>query len=122
MQEDIIIVPIVFLTFLAGFWFYISSRNKERMSMIERGITPSAFLSRQRLNPGDPLNMLKWGLLIFGVGLGFLVDVFLDSIPGYDVSHELKPALMLVGGGAGLLVYYLIASKTMKQREEKEIK
>src|SRR5580698_1952040 len=59
-------------------------RNKENMSMIEKGLDPK--LKPERPRPA-PFRSLKWGLLLVGAGLGLFVAYLLDNTILYRVGH-----------------------------------
>ena len=56
-----ILIPITALAVIFGIvYVVITSRNRERMSMIEKGVNPKDFLS-----PGpNAYGVLKWALLL----------------------------------------------------------
>lgn len=111
--------PLIVIVFLIGggvivLYTFFSSRHKERMAMIEKGVKPVEFkgldLPSTRVNP---LSNLKWGLLAVFVGLGFFAGLAMNEFAHFQRSFSI--ALMLIFGGAGLIVFYFIASKKMKE-------
>ncbi|HLA68440.1 MAG TPA: DUF6249 domain-containing protein [Bacteroidota bacterium] len=108
---------VVFIVFgSVGFVLYtwIQSRHKERMSMIDKGVKASELkgsIFPDILRP-NPLSSLKWGLLAMFVGAGLIVANILDR---YFYFHEsVYFASMLIAGGIGLVIFYFVASKKMK--------
>jgi len=112
-------VPVVAIIFTFGipgiiiFWA-INSKHRERMKLIERGLTPEEVRDYFRdadKKPRSPFSTLKWGLLFLFLGVGFLLSNILEYT--MDLSDEITPALLLFFGGAGFITYYLIVkSKT----------
>ncbi|MBS1536579.1 MAG: hypothetical protein JST20_02375 [Bacteroidetes bacterium] len=129
-------VPIIAIlcTFgIPGFvlWKYIEARNKERMAIIEKGMAAEEIRQLfkrehlERRNP-NPLSNLKWGLLIFFIGIGIVVGMNTSTYlyNGYSSynSYNMIPAGILIGGGLGLFIYYLIAAKKEKEAKKEEMK
>ncbi len=112
MLEDILI-PIVAITFTFGapaliLWQLIDSRHRERKMVIERGLDPKAYAELfNRRKVGDPSRALKWGLLFAFVGGGLWLGSWLEQV--YRFPHTTEFALMLLGGGIALAIYYIIA-------------
>ena len=95
----------VFGSIILGLYLFFTTRNKERMALIDQGIDASIFTSKRR---GYSNNTLKFGMLFFGIGVGILVGTLLDAMgmqeePAYFSS-------MFIFGGLGLIGYYRIAS------------
>ncbi len=96
-----VLIPISFFALIFGV-FYL--RSREKMGMIERGMNPMA--------DQKPLNanyMLRLGLIVIGVGLGFLIATIINKID--EGWGALFPALMAIFGGGGAILAYLIEKK-----------
>ena len=108
-------------------------RNKENMSMIEKGLDPKIKPARPR---PAPFQNLKWGLLLVGAGLGLFVAYLLDNTLLYKVGHYINKydsgdyevnganvsiyfALIAIGGGLGLITSYRIEKKELLDKEDK---
>ena len=112
-------IPIIAIIFTFGipgviiFWA-IQSKHRERMKLIEKGLTPEevrAYFADAEKKPKSPYATLKWGILFLFLGIGF----FLANVLEYslEIGEDLTPALLLFFGGAAFIVYYLIVkSKT----------
>ncbi|WP_428655394.1 DUF6249 domain-containing protein [Runella sp.] len=85
----------------------------ERMGMIEKGLNPfdSQSLKRGRISPD---NTLRFGLLLIGAGLGLLIGIIIEPLLNND-SDGIPLALIMIFGGAGLLLSYLIQMKNDKK-------
>lgn len=89
---------------------YLVNRNRERMAMIEKGVSLSELRgSADAQSKAYPLSSLKWGLLAFFVGLGLVVANILES--SYYIHDSIYFASMLLFGGVGLVLFYRIASR-----------
>ncbi len=77
-------------------------RHKERMALLESGKDPAYFSNELFF-----LNAVKWGLIIFGSGVGFMSAFLLNYyvFPGND-GEAVFPACILMGSSLGLLTFY----------------
>lgn len=62
------------------------------------------------------LNSLKWGMVLVGIGVAWLVANWWP----YYWSDEGAVGLMFILAGAGFLIYYPMAQKRLRQIEERE--
>jgi len=115
--------PLILFVFLIGgativAYTYFSNRHKERMAMIEKGVKLEDYkgvkLSSITMQ-ANPLSNLKWGLLAVFVGAGFFAGLAMDEFAHFNRPFSI--ALMLIFGGVGLIVFYFIASKKMREQE-----
>ena len=135
---DFVIVPlttgIVFAAIYALFELFV--RRKERMAIIEKigeNLNNSAFDGKLSLPsygiPRFSFNSLKAGCLLMGVGVGLMVAFFLslmlaasrrefDFYNEYQVMSTAYGASVLVFGGLGLIVAFVIETN-MKKKEDK---
>lgn len=85
-------------------YIHLTTRNKERMMMIERGQSLD-FTQRSRKK-----DSLRWGLLLTGLGLGLFVghQLHMALQPDFDapIYHF---AMSLVFGGAGLVAHHFLS-------------
>jgi hypothetical protein len=113
MLEDILI-PIFAMTTTFGTIFGIAyiffmTRHRERISMIEKGFDPKLFQTEKKRSN----SALKYGLLLFGVGIGIAVGYALYAPWNSEASYFVG---ILIFGGLGLLAYYLIDWKLEKRQ------
>jgi hypothetical protein len=94
---------------------YFNNRHKERIAMIDKGMSPSDLRGtpmREWLR-ANPLSSLKWGLLAASVGVGLFVAEWLDR--AFFMHDSVYFATTLIFGGIGLIVFYFIANAKMKK-------
>jgi hypothetical protein len=104
MTEAVIIVPAIFLSFVL--MIKIISDNRIKKMLIERGkVDENIKFLYQSIAARDPLSSVKWGLVLIGIGLAFL----LGQLFPYSVSDEAVIGLMFLFAGIGFLVYYFMA-------------
>jgi hypothetical protein len=111
-MEPILIVFIVFGSLGMIIWKFIDSRHKERMGMIDKGMSASELRGNLPFFRPNALSNLKWGLLALFVGLGVLCAHYLDEVYGWDDASY--PSMILIFGGVSLIVFYAIAARKEK--------
>ena len=90
-------------------YILLVTRHRERMSLMERGLSPKDFNNRSFMLS----TTLKYGLLCIGIALGILLGNFVAR--HFDVPREgAFIAMIFLFGGISLLVSYLIELKNIK--------
>ena len=112
MNENFLIVLIIFAAIFGIVFVIATARNKERMAMIEKGVGPKDFLTERRPNS---YGILKWALLLVGVGFGLFIGSLLDAYTRVPEEPAYFAAALFFGG-AGLFAAFLIA----RNAEEKK--
>lgn len=94
-------VPISVFATILGI-VYMSYRQKERMAIIHSGRDASILKENGRC-----YSSLKWGLLLFGVGLGLLIAEFMAK---YDVMSPEAAyfSMASIFGGMALIIDFFI--------------
>ncbi len=113
-----ILVPItLFIGLFTMIIFLRKYENEERMAMIEKGIDPTNK-TKPRTNPSGTL---RFALLAIGAGIGLLVGNMLEkaNLVEEEVAYF---SMVLLFGGMGLLVSYLIQLKQDEREKEKQIR
>ena len=116
MRGEEVIVPIVFFIAIACIIIAaIASRNRERMAMIQKGLSSEEIkaMYARRETRRDPLNSLKWGILFVLGGLAALIGAVLHT--QYYVDGGVGVGLVVVFVGIGLIIFYAIAAKKVQQ-------
>jgi len=62
----------------------------------------------------NPINAIKWGLVLLGIGLAFM----LGQLFPYRISDSSTFGLMLIFGGIAFVVYYFIAKNVTQPRQQ----
>ena len=90
---------------------HIRTRHLERMALIEKGIVSEdvKYLYYKPSSISNPYGYLKWGLIFVFAGLGFLIPLMLAYF--FESDPALSLALVPIGVGIALLIYYRIALK-----------
>lgn len=123
----IFVTGIIFLTIYKVFDLFV--RRNERMALIEKinlETTGNIDLSKLGglLNPPSDnwFTALKWGCLAFGLGVGMLVGFFIYvncpiAQEGWGALETLYGAGVLIGGGLGLIIAFIIEMKVRKPKD-----
>lgn len=111
MQVEIL-VPLAFFALVFGLWYiYVTTRNKERLALIEKGADPSLFKSKADVFSG--YRTFKLGLFLVGIALGILAGYFLTE--GGMEEEPAYFAMIFLFGGLGLVVSFLLQKKFIKE-------
>jgi len=110
MNEGVIAVfiPIAFFIALAiVIWKWISERSRERMTIIEKGVSGDDLkhlLGKIQTEEPRIQSVVKWAFIAIGIGLAILLGIVVDP----SVQEETVAGLIFVLPGLGLLLYYFI--------------
>ena len=111
-----ILIPIsFFLVVFAITYLYFSTRNKERMALIEKGADASIFVStkKARTAPVWKVLVLNLALLLMGIGSGIMIGGLLRS--NLNVHWDVAmPGSIFFMAGTGLLVGFFLTKKLDK--------
>ncbi|MBJ6142215.1 DUF6249 domain-containing protein [Hymenobacter sp. BT559] len=105
-------IPLTISLCLAGFgiaYYYFTTRSRERLALIEKGLDPTAFVrSRSYL----PL-LLLLGVLSLGLAAGIAGGAVLTQLVGEH--NYVYPATVFFGAGLSLVAaYYLLRATTTR--------
>ncbi|OUS02112.1 hypothetical protein A9Q86_05530 [Flavobacteriales bacterium 33_180_T64] len=104
MGSELIIIPIVFGAIFGVFYLYFSTRNKERLALIEKGADATIFMKgRSRTAPIWKVFILNLALLLMGIGLGTFIASLLDNYSALD-EDAIYPATIFFMAGVGLFI------------------
>lgn len=121
MGPDILVPLSFFLVIFGIFYLYYTTRNKERMALIEKGVGADLFVSSKKRGKSSiwKILTLNTALLAIGIGLGVFLASLLNST--YQIMDDSAyPALIFMMGGLGLLVAYFINKKEERSEEESD--
>ena len=112
-----ILIPLSFFLFIFGItYLHYSTRNKERMALIEKGADASIFVKgkQEKAAPIWKILILNIALLLIGIGLA----IFMASILVYSFGLEEEvayPGTIFMMAGTGLLVGFFLTKKLDKE-------
>ncbi|MEQ9298065.1 MAG: DUF6249 domain-containing protein [Cyclobacteriaceae bacterium] len=104
-MDGIVIALMLFcivLLVVSIIYIFSTLKHKERMALLASDKEQDFFD-----NEFFFLNAVKWGLILFGAGFGFLMAFLLSHnfVPGNE-GEPLYPACILMGSSFGLLSFY----------------
>ena len=114
MLEDILVPLIVFATGFGIVYLFLTTRNKERMALIEKGADAKMFNSGKKLSWKN--FALSVGMLAIGIGLGVIVAAILESTT--SINEEVAyPSMIFLFAGISLVLYFFLARKLNNKDE-----
>lgn len=104
MAVEILIPFIVFSTIFGVLYTFLTTRNKERLAMIEKGADPSSFtIKPKRIG-------IKIGLLAMGIATGVLMGQLIAHLTKMD-KEPATISMIFLWAGAGLVLDHFLAKK-----------
>jgi hypothetical protein len=115
MGSELIIIPIIFGAIFGVFYLFFSTRNKERLALIEKGADASIFMKgRQSTAPIWKVLILNLALLLMGIGIGVFIASILDNYTTLD-SDAVYPSIIFFMAGAGLFLGFKMTKDLDKE-------
>ena len=103
-MEAVFVFISLFLVIFGISYLYLSTRNKERLALIEKGADASIFMKgNQRTAPVWKVLILNLALLLMGIGIGAFIALLLHTYTSLQ-DHAVYPATILFMAGVGLFV------------------
>ncbi len=116
MAGPVLIVALIFGAIFGVFYLYFSTRNKERLALIEKGADASIFVHQRRGTPTPfwKIFLLNLSLLLIGIGLAIFIASFLVYNVGFETRVAYPGAIFLMAG-IGLFVGFTLTKKMDKE-------
>jgi len=109
------IIPVfLFLVVGATITVAILTRHKERLTMLDKGLSPQDIKSLYERRSSIPRNIyssLKWGIVSIAIGLAILLGMWFRE--QFSMDEGVFFGLIALLGGIGLVVFYVIARKRL---------
>ena len=102
----------LFIIVFGIFYLHFSTRNKERLALIEKGGDASMFFSNKQKKsaPVGKMIILNFATLLMGVGLGVFVGAMLAAYTVIQEEVGYTGSIFLFAG-LGLLVGFFLTKK-----------
>jgi len=114
----IFVLIIIFGTIFGIFYLYLSTRNKERLALIDKGADAGIFARGKRgdNNPAPfwKVFILNLAVLAMGIGLGIIIAMIIESTLGI-YEDALYAGLIFFMAGAGLFTGFTLTKKLDKE-------
>jgi len=116
MGGEVLIFICIFLVIFGIAYLYFSTRNKERMALIEKGADASIFIKgkRERAAPIWKILILNVALLLMGIGAGIIFGGILENNLPEDSDFAMPGTIFLLAG-TGLLIGFFLTKKLDKE-------
>lgn len=115
MNEDILIPLSLFAAIFGMVYLYFSTRNKERLALIEKGADASIFVKgKTHTAPFWKVFVLNLALLLMGIGVGIFVASMLHYGLGVDTEVAFPGTIFLMAG-VGLFVGFTMTKNLDKE-------
>ncbi|HKR03845.1 MAG TPA: DUF6249 domain-containing protein [Bacteroidia bacterium] len=111
MNEEIIIPIALFGSIFGILYVYYTTRNKERLALIEKGADASLFNTGRKNNKTFAL---KIGMFLVGIALGLLLGNVIAETTRLkeEVAYF---SMTFLCGGLSLVAFYFIEKKMIKE-------
>ena len=113
-MEPVVVFLALFGTIFGIAYVFLTTRNRERLALIEKGMDASMFATK-----GTKFSIAKFilnlALLFMGIGVGIFVGNYLSDSLQMDEDFMI-PSMLFVFGGLGLVVGFFIT----RRLEDKE--
>ena len=117
MGAEVIIIVVFWAVLFGIAYLYFSTRHKERLALIEKGVDASIFLKgRQYTQPVWKVLILNLALLLMGIGAGVVTGGILSDIFGVH-DHIAMPGSIFLLAGTGLLIGFFITKRMDREYE-----
>ncbi|MGJ3235566.1 DUF6249 domain-containing protein [Marivirga sp.] len=123
-MEAVITFIALFATIFGISYYFLYTRNKERLAMIESGADASLFQTQKknkRIHPAYSITMVI-GMLGIGIGIGLILA--LTIVHSIDMKYSNEPIFLsciFTFGGLGLISSYFIL-RSLDKKDEKSDK
>ena len=110
-----IFIPLSFFAVVFGIiYLYLSSRNKERLALIEKGADASIFTRGASKSPIWKVIILNLALLLTGIGVGIFISTLIYEYSNIE-SDAMGVAIVFIMAGLSLLVGFKMTSNLDKE-------
>lgn len=108
---EVAVLAIIFGSIFGVFYLFFSTRNKERMALIEKGADASIFVKGETSSIAFwKIFLLNISLLLMGIGVGVFIAGFLEIYTNMD-SDAIYPATIFSMAGLGLFTGFNLTKK-----------
>ena len=125
MPAAIVFIALI-VSIFGVFYLFITTRNRERMAMIEKGVDPALFSAipeprslKGRSRGSGVKFTLKSGMLFIGIGIGFVISVLFNGVIDRGIYPLLVIGIIFICGGSGLVAGFYMG-RNLEKKEGKE--
>ncbi|MGB5942994.1 MAG: DUF6249 domain-containing protein [Leeuwenhoekiella sp.] len=117
-MEAAFVFSVLILAIFGIFYLHFSTRNKERLALIEKGADARIFGIKQNREapPVWKILILNFGLLLSGVGLGIILGIIFTN--SFDLDREMDgpvyTSCIFLMSGISLIIGFFLTKKWIK--------
>ncbi|MBN4072447.1 hypothetical protein JYT74_00265 [Crocinitomix catalasitica] len=100
MHTELFVPIVLFIAIFGAIYIYLTTRNKERLALIEKGADASLFERRQSQS-------LRTGMLLIGISVGIFMGHILEQYMSMEPPLPYFAMIALFGGGSLILHYFI---------------
>ncbi|MCK5729998.1 MAG: hypothetical protein KAH68_02910 [Draconibacterium sp.] len=106
-----IFVPIsMFLMIFAILYVYYTTRSRERLALVEKGMDANIF----KMDPARrEVDLVKWGIFMIALSIGVVTGFLLSNVINEVVAFF---TMILLFGGLGLIIAYFVTNSLSKNK------
>lgn len=119
-MEVAVVFIALFVIVFGIFYLHYSTRNKERLSLIEKGADASIFFSAKEKRKSAPVGkiiILNLAVLLMGVGVGVFLGTFLEAYTQLDEGPAYSGSVFLMAG-LGLFIGFMLTRKLIDKDDK----
>ncbi|WP_289664187.1 DUF6249 domain-containing protein [Flavobacterium panacagri] len=115
-MDSKILIPISLFLMIFGIVYLIySTRNRERMALIEKGVDASIFMQgKANRVPAWKIFVVNIAFLLIGSGVGIFIGLLITTYTSLD-DGAVYPAIIFIMSGIGLLTGFKTAKDLDKE-------
>jgi NhaP-type Na+/H+ or K+/H+ antiporter len=126
-MEEFAIMISMLATLFGAYYYYMNTRHKERMALIDSGADASLFYSSKKKPQGGMISFfLGLGIVSVSLSIGILLALFLErlfrAMDGRSRGdyEEVYVIMVFLSIGTGLIISYFVIKKLIKKEELEE--
>ena len=104
------VIIAISLVIFGGIYYYFTTRHRERMALIERGLDSGLF----KREPSYLPLVLALGLVSIGIALGIAAGAYIATLDFPGAGYAIPVCIFLFLGLSLILSYYLIKGMQRK--------
>ncbi len=109
------LIPIsLFLMIFGIIYLFLSTRNKERLALIEKGADAGIFMKGKNGSGFGKIIILNLALLLMGIGVGVFIALLLSTYTSLN-TDAIYPATIFTMAGLGLFIGFYMTKKLEKE-------
>ncbi|WP_310294252.1 DUF6249 domain-containing protein [Flavobacterium aquidurense] len=114
MGPQVLIPVSLFLMIFGIVYLFFSTRNRERMALIEKGVDASIFLKGAGKGSAWKVFVVNLAFLLIGSGIGIFLALLITTYTSLD-DDAVYPSIIFIMAGAGLLAGFRTAKDLDKE-------